>query len=103
MKARSLVFVNLQKPMTIFGLPPKLMALVVGAVAVFDALLIIVGLGSVSFILSLLLLSVGVVIVYRIGKRDYHCETSLIVPNRFWSGRKSERELVTGEKPGGKQ
>jgi hypothetical protein len=97
MKATSLVMVNLQKPMTVFGLPPKLMAIVVGCVAVIDALLIIVGLGSLSLVFSLAVGTVGTVIVYRIGKRDPHCETSLITPSRFWKGRKKRRELLTGK------
>lgn len=98
MKARSVVFTHLQWPYTVFGLPPKLMALSIGAGAVMYVLTIAVGAIAVSMIAFAFTTAGGLAVSYRLGRLDRHVETVFLAGVGFWRGA-SRRWLLAGAGP----
>ncbi|MBT4889878.1 MAG: hypothetical protein HON65_10020 [Rhodospirillales bacterium] len=98
MKAESYIFTGLHKPLTVFGLPPLLLALSGAALGVSFALLIILDLTFLALPVSIFLFIVIVGFFARKTSQDHHFVNLLAVPPRFWRGRKA-RTLIVGIQP----
>ncbi|CAA7619335.1 hypothetical protein [Magnetospirillum sp. UT-4] len=99
MKARSVVFTHIQWPFTVFGLPPRLMALsIAGGIAVY-VLTIVFGAVALSVIAMTLVTILGLARAHRLGRSDRHIESVFLTTFAFW--RFSHRRwLLTGAFPG---
>ncbi len=98
MKARSVVLTHLQWPFTVFGLPPKLMALSIGAGAAVYVLTILVGAIVVSVIAFAITTMGGLALSYRLARTDRHVESLFLASMGFWRGS-SRRWLLAGACP----
>ncbi len=97
MKATSQIFQSLQAPVTIFGLPPKLLVFVLGASAPVIPICSFLGLASLALIAPLIVFVIGGILVWRLRRQDPHCETVIFFPRRFFKG-KNTRTLISGSK-----
>lgn len=106
MKARSVVFVHQQFPMTIFSIPPLMAGLAMLAGVIVYLVTILLGLLPVSLIMGTLVAAAGLFKAYRLGRRDRHVESVTLTAFAFW-GFSSLRGLLTGAYPkrshGGRQ
>ena len=96
MKARSVVFQHLQKPTTIFGLPPKMMAINMTVAFLGNAFMLLVGAVALSFITSGLLFITGLAFIYRLSRSDHHIEIVALGSLRFWGLGGARRWLLAG-------
>lgn len=97
MKATSHIFQSLQAPVTIFGLPPKLLIIVLGASTPVIPILTLFGLSALSLIAPIIFFVIGGAITWRMRRKDPHCETVIFIPKQFFKGKK-QRLLIAGEK-----
>jgi len=98
MKAESFVFTTVQKPLTMFGLPPIALA-----AAVFAGLLgfgVCVASGAFAFALPVGALSLiaAYIPLFRLQRRNHHFINEVLAVPSFWRGRK-RRVLVSGLPP----
>lgn len=101
MKSESFIYTGLQKPMTLFGLPPVLLALTMAAPGVVFAMMVALGFAAPALPVALGTFAVLAVYVWRRTRRDHHFESMLLVPPRFWRGR-TVRRLIAGHPPQGR-
>ncbi|MEP5697707.1 MAG: hypothetical protein ABJN43_03750, partial [Sneathiella sp.] len=87
MKASSFLFQSIAPPVTVFGLPPLLVALLIGAAIPFAPIFTLTGLGWMSLLGPLLIFIMGAVFLWRLRRREPHCETVYFMPQRFFKGR----------------
>jgi hypothetical protein len=95
MKARSVVFTHIQHPFTVFGLPPVMVAISLGAALVVFVLTIILGAIVISMIGFAVTLVAGLVLTYRLGRTDRHVESLFLTSLGFW-GASPRRWLLAG-------
>lgn len=95
MKSACPVHTGLQRPFTIFGLPPLLTVALAGVTTPLFATLHMIGLTGAAFIVWIALLAFGGFKLWRMQRANNDLETSLILFRRFWKGRQ-ERTLVAG-------
>lgn len=98
MKAHSVVFTHIQWPFTVFGLPPKMMAISMAAgIAVFVLTIAFdaIGLSMFGFFLTMV---GGLTVSYRLARHDHHVETVFLASLRFWRAS-SRRWLLAGAYP----
>ena len=95
MKASAIIYPNLQKPLTVFGIAPRLLcvALLASVVPIIVALML--GLAALSFIIMLVSLAVGVAWAWRKTAQDHHADSVFLESLSFW-GRASARHLMAG-------
>lgn len=98
MKADSYIFTSVQKPMTVFGVPPLLLALTMAAFGVSFAIMIVLDFLAPSLPVSVTVFVGLGLFFYRRTRQDHHFVNILIVPPRFWRGRKV-RHLKAGMSP----
>lgn len=88
MKAKSLPFDSIQRPATVFGLPPKLMgAAVFLAIALF---VILTQIGAPITLITFTLfisLPTGAFWSWRLRANDHHVESVYPATRAFWRGR----------------
>lgn len=96
MKARSVVFQHLQRPTTIFGLPPKMMAINMAVAFLANLFMLLVGAVALSFITSGLLFVIGLAFIYRLSRNDHHIENVALGSLRFWGLGGARRWLLAG-------
>lgn len=95
MKARSVVFTHLERPMTIFGLPAKMFgATMIAAVLTFMGT-VIGGAIPFSMLATGLVVILGLGACYRARRHDHHIETLALTTLAFWRGR-CRRYLLAG-------
>ena len=95
MKATSLIFVNVQKPLTVFGLPPALFALLVGLSALPYGFCVLVGAEAFSLPSLVLFFAAGVYYITTRNRADIHYAHLLIDASKPWKGKKA-RILIAG-------
>jgi len=97
MKATSLVFSNVQKPLTVFGLPPAPLALAAALSVIPYGFCVLVGAEALS-LPALVVTFVALVYYIAIRNRaDIHYAHLLIDGIKPWKGnRKFQRSLVAG-------
>lgn len=98
MKARSVVFTNIQWPTTVFGMPPKLVALTLGVGVVVYVVMFVIGWVALSFIGFGLVTMVGLYLSFRAGRTDRHIESVVPRTIAFW-GIAPRRWLLAGARP----
>lgn len=98
MKARSVVFIHVQWPFTIFGLPPALMLLAVGPAGAVYGLAILLGGVALSMIAFALVLAAGLAAAYRLARRDRHVDSVALAVALFWKVS-PRRWLLAGASP----
>lgn len=96
MKARAVVHTQVQWPMTIFGLPPRLTVVAIAAGASVYMLCWLVGLTALMMPAAFGSWVIGLFAAYRLGRADPHIESVLRGCGRFWRGARS-RALLAGE------
>lgn len=97
MKATSYIFQSVAPPVTVFGLPPKLIVIVMGCAIPFAPIFAFAGVGWLSLIGPLFLFLCGAAFLWRLRRKEPHCETVYFMPTRFFKGKKT-RALVVGQK-----
>lgn len=96
MKAKAVILLNSQMPITVFGLPPKALA-VYGIVALVPVIVLYaMGLAKFGYLAALASVVVVAVAAYRTGRKDPHIETVFPACWNFWKGR-SSRTLLAGK------
>ena len=98
MKATSLIFPHAQRPLTVFGLPPVLLGLLVAGSAPLYAVCIIIGWQPLALPSMLIAFAGGAVIVLRRVRADLHYANLLTLAPQPWRGKPS-RVLVAGTPP----
>lgn len=98
MKARSVVFTHIQWPFTVFGLPPKLMILSLGAGAASYVLSILFEAIAISVIAFAVTIAASLALSYRLARSDRHVETLFLASLDFWRFS-SRRWLLAGVFP----
>ncbi|MFN4277980.1 MAG: hypothetical protein ACK4FJ_16925 [Ferrovibrio sp.] len=96
MKATSFVFTGVQKPMTLFGLPPKVMFLVIAAMGCSFGILVAVGLAPLAVPASVVLVVVLWTWLWRKNNRDWHFGNYLFSTPRFWASRGQAAFFLAG-------
>ncbi len=98
MKARAVVFTHVQRPFTIFGLPPKMVGVAAsGAMAVW-MICIAAGLAAVAQLVAAAVMALALAGCYWLAKTDHHVESVLLLSTRFWR-TSSRRWLLAGSPP----
>ena len=95
MKARSVIFTAVQKPLALFGIPPKLASFVLIPAALLFQILLTAGLMAVAFFALVLSCVGGGLLLWRLNRRDWHIEQVLLVGLPWFKG-KSSRHLISG-------
>lgn len=96
MKAESFVYTGAQKPMTMFGLPPIVLGLVlVLAVATFGGF-IATRLLALSLPAAVIALAVGWITMFRKQRADHHFAHVLLALPSFWR-KPQTRTLIAGQ------
>ncbi len=98
MKARSVVLTHLQHPVTVFGIPPRLLVLVAVPAALLYGLTIVSGGVAVSMIVVAVALTAGLIWAVRMARRDRHIDAIVLAGVSFW-GVSSRRWLLAGASP----
>lgn len=95
MKAPSDILTTAQKPFTIFGMPPKLFALVAGLGVLTLMLLSTFKLKVLAFFAAGAVMIFGFYYIWKLNQEDCHVEQKVTVGFKFFKG-KNERHLVAG-------
>jgi hypothetical protein len=96
MKAKAVILTNSQMPYTVYGMPPKALA-VYGMVALVPVIgLYVMGLAKFGYVAALVSVVVVAIAAYRTGREDPHIETVFPACWNFWKGR-SSRTLLAGK------
>ncbi len=98
MKAESYIYTGLHKPMTLFGIPPMLLMMSTAVVSVSFAVLVSIKQVFLAIPISVILLVYLLMVSYRKTRQDHHFVYTLLVPSKFWRGRKV-RHLIAGLPP----
>ncbi len=98
MKARSFVFTHLQRPATLFGLPPRLMVLALALALFVYVVCILLRVPALMVPATVLSGAAGLAVAYTLGKRDPHVETAFLPSVRFWRSSPCRR-LLAGTPP----
>lgn len=100
MKAERFIFTNAHKPMTIFGVPPELFVITAACAGITLTALVILDLMALSLLLTSAVFVTMAGYFYRRTRQDHHFAKTLLLPPRFWRGRKV-RLLIAGNPPEG--
>ncbi len=95
MKARAVVFTHVQRPFTIFGLPPNMVALAAFGAMTIWMICLVVGLAGIAMLVAVAFMAGELAVCYFLGKSDSHVETVFLLSTRFWRSS-SRRWLVAG-------
>ena len=95
MKARSIIFTAVQKPLALFGIPLRLAAFVLIPAALLFQILLTAGLMALAFFALVLICIGGGLFLWRLNRRDWHIEQVLLTGLPWFKG-KSSRHLVSG-------
>jgi hypothetical protein len=98
MKAESFVYTSTHKPLTMFGLPPLLLAITGAGFGITFAILVIVGFMALALPVATVVCTCLAISFYRRTRQDHHFVYTLTVPPKFWRGRKV-RHLIAGGVP----
>lgn len=96
MKARSVVFPQLQRPPTLFGLPVKMMTANFIATVLFNIGSVVVGAIAISFVGAGMVFLIGLALIYRASRNDHHVESIASTTFRFWGVSTHRRWLLAG-------
>jgi hypothetical protein len=87
MKATSHVFTGIQKPMTLLGLPPKVLLLVAAATGCSFGVMVAVGFAPLAMPVAVVTLIGLWIWLWRKNSRDRHFGNYLFSVPRFWGSR----------------
>lgn len=93
-----MVFTHIQWPFTVFGLPPKLMAISMTAGILVFVLTIAFDVIALSMFGFFLTIAGCLVKSYRLARHDHHIESLFLADLRFWRAS-SRRWLLAGAYP----
>lgn len=96
MKASSFVFIGVQKPLTLFGLPPKVMVLVIAAMGCSFGVMVAVGLATFAIPVAVVVVVCLWAWLWRKNNRDWHFGNYLFATPRFWAARGKEANFLAG-------
>ncbi len=98
MKARAVIFTHVQRPTTIFGMPPLMVGLVAGAAFLVWEFSLLTGLGLLAPLFMAIVAGSGLYLCFRLSRNDHHVETVLLGTMRFW-GTARYKALLAGAAP----
>ncbi|MBS4047934.1 hypothetical protein [Ferrovibrio sp.] len=96
MKASSFVFTGVQKPLTLFGLPPKVMILVIAGMGCTFGLMVGVGFAPLAIPTSLAVVICLWTWLWRKNNQDCHFGNYLFSTPRFWASRGKTAFFLAG-------
>lgn len=96
MKARSVVFPQLQRPTTMFGLPITMVIVNFIVAMTFYIVALLTGAFAISFAGAGTLFLIGLALIYRGSRNDHHVETIFTTAFRFWGLSTRRRWLLAG-------
>lgn len=95
MKAESVVMTGVQKPLTLFGIPPQMFVFVaMGAIIVFGVF-VAIDLMSLALIAAMIVFVFSWLSLFRQTRLDHHFSNFVFSVPRFWRGR-AARWLIAG-------
>ncbi|MCK5295687.1 MAG: VirB3 family type IV secretion system protein [Alphaproteobacteria bacterium] len=97
MKAKSFVLTQLQNPLTLFGLPIQLLLLTAVASLFCFLFCVYAKIIGLSFIVFLAVFISGLLVSYKLVKKDCHVITVFQTTMAFWKGKKN-KILITGKR-----
>ena len=97
MKPKSFVLPQLQKPLTIFGIPVQLLMLTIAIAALGFLFCIFKKFVGISFIVFLAIFVSGILLSYKLAKKDCHVITVFLTTLAFWKCKKN-KILITSER-----
>lgn len=96
MKAESFVFTGIQKPLTVLGLPPKLLMLLVAMTGVSFGAFIAIGFRVSAMLIPVVAFGVAWFKLWRRNNKDRHFGNYLFALPRFWARRKRPASILAG-------
>jgi type IV secretory pathway VirB3-like protein len=98
MRAESTIFRAAQKPMTVFGVSPLHLILILGSGFVLLIVFIAIDLAQVGVVLAFGGVGVTWYRTFRKTQADHHYPSTHFVSTRFWRAQK-QRTLLAGRRP----
>jgi len=95
MKAESVLFTGVQKPLNLFGLAPQLFILNAGGAVMAFGVFVALDLVPLALMAAVIAFVVGWTVLFRKTRRDLHFANILFTAPRFWRGRDCRR-LIAG-------
>lgn len=97
MKAASSVLLQIQRPITILGLPPMLFGLTSAGAAVSAAFCVVIGLMPLSLPVAIVVFLACWYRLWRATRADHHFDRAALTARRWWKGRlRTGRALIAG-------
>lgn len=97
MKAESVVMSGLQKPYTLFGVPPFMFVIVGTAAMAAFGLFVALDVISLALVVAIIVFVAGWLALFRQTRADHHFDNYLFKIPRFWRGR-GQRYMIAGIK-----
>lgn len=98
MKARAVVFTHVERPFTVFGLPPKMVGIAAFVTMTVWMICIMAGFAGSAMMVAAATFAIGLAVCYWLGKSDPHVETVFLLATRFWR-HSSRKWLLAGAPP----
>lgn len=96
MKAESAIFKNIQFPMTVIGISPKLLILAVVLGVVIFIALFLMDLIEVALIAAIVFIVISWFVIFRKTQKNAHFASFIFNVSRFWRSR-SHLTLISGQ------
>ncbi len=99
MKAESVIFTGVQKPLNLFGLAPQLFILNAGSAVTVFGVFVALDLIPLALLAAVISFVGGWTFLFRQTRHDLHFSNFIFTAPRFWRG-KSRRRLIAGTPKG---
>lgn len=95
MKAASAILTGIQRPMTLFGIPPQMFMLAAAVAGTTFGIFIVVDLLAFALVGALLAFFGIWLWLFKMNRDDFHFAAKVFIEPKFW-GRHSVRHLLVG-------
>jgi len=84
MKARAVVFTHVQRPFTVWGFPPKMVAVAGFGAMVIWTICVVTGYAGAAMLVAAGVMAVELAVCHLVSKTDHHIESVFLLTSRFW-------------------
>lgn len=95
MKAESVVMTGVQKPLTLFGIPPQMFVFVAAGSGIVFGVFVAIDLLSLALIVAMIVFIFAWLSLFRQTRLDHHFSNFVFSVPRFWRSRPT-RWLIAG-------
>ena len=97
MKARAVVFTHVQRPFTVWGFPPKMVAVAGFGAMIIWTICVAAGIAEAAMLASAAVMAAELAACRWLSKTDHHIESVFLLGARFW--RNSPRRWLLAGVP----